>query len=96
MTVRGVPLHEAAAAVRSALAGLGTVGGGVVLKMLRDNAELIVAARAGRPISIVTTVSARDASKAIVDSISDPGCIGMRIAVGAGVADPATSTWWWS
>ncbi len=43
-----------------ALAGLGTVGGGV-LKMLRDNAD-IVTARAGRPIA-VTAVSARDRSK---------------------------------
>ncbi len=40
-----------------ALAGLGTVGGGV-LTMLRENADLI-AARAGRPIAI-TAVSARD------------------------------------
>jgi len=39
------------------IAGLGTVGGGV-LTMLRQNAELI-AARAGRPIA-VTAVSARD------------------------------------
>ncbi|WP_428485998.1 homoserine dehydrogenase [Rhodopila sp.] len=43
-----------------ALAGLGTVGGGV-LKLLRDNAD-VVAARAGRPIA-VTAVSARDRSK---------------------------------
>jgi homoserine dehydrogenase len=43
-----------------ALAGLGTVGGGV-LKLLRDNAD-IVAARAGRPIA-VTAVSARDRAK---------------------------------
>src|SRR5580693_3152669 len=43
-----------------AVAGLGTVGGGV-LKLLRDNAD-IVAARAGRPIA-VTAVSARDRSK---------------------------------
>jgi homoserine dehydrogenase len=43
-----------------ALAGLGTVGGGV-LKLLRDNAE-IVAARAGRPIA-VTAVSARDRTR---------------------------------
>jgi len=43
-----------------ALAGLGVVGGGV-LKLLRDNAE-IVAARAGRPIA-VTAVSARDRTK---------------------------------
>ena len=42
------------------LAGLGTVGGGV-LKMLRENAALI-AARAGRPIS-VTAVSARDRTR---------------------------------
>jgi homoserine dehydrogenase len=42
------------------VAGLGTVGGGV-LKMLRDNAD-IVAARAGRPIA-VSAVSARDRSK---------------------------------
>ncbi|MBV8578134.1 MAG: homoserine dehydrogenase, partial [Acetobacteraceae bacterium] len=43
-----------------ALAGLGTVGGGV-LKVLRDNAEL-VAARAGRRIA-VTAVSARDRTR---------------------------------
>jgi len=43
-----------------AIAGLGTVGGGV-LKLLRDNAD-VVAARAGRPIA-VTAVSARDRSK---------------------------------
>ena len=42
------------------VAGLGTVGGGV-LKMLRDNAD-IVTARAGRSIA-VTAVSARDRSK---------------------------------
>jgi len=43
-----------------AIAGLGTVGGGV-LKLLRDNAD-IVAARAGRPIT-VTAVSARDRTR---------------------------------
>src|SRR5580692_6471230 len=43
-----------------ALAGLGTVGGGV-LKMLRDNAD-IVAARAGRVIA-VTAVTTRDRLK---------------------------------
>ncbi len=43
-----------------ALAGLGTVGAGV-LKLLRDNADL-VAARAGRPIA-VTAVAARDRTK---------------------------------
>jgi homoserine dehydrogenase len=43
-----------------AVAGLGTVGGGV-LKLLRDNADLITA-RAGRPIA-VTAVSARDRGK---------------------------------
>ncbi len=43
-----------------AVAGLGTVGGGV-LKVLRDNAD-IVTARAGRPIA-VTAVSARDRTK---------------------------------
>lgn len=43
-----------------AIAGLGTVGGGV-LKLLRDNAD-VVTARAGRPIA-VTAVSARDRSK---------------------------------
>jgi homoserine dehydrogenase len=42
------------------VAGLGTVGGGV-LKLLRDNAD-IVAARAGRPIA-VTAVSARDRTR---------------------------------
>ena len=43
-----------------AVAGLGTVGAGV-LKVLRENADLI-AARAGRPI-VVTAVSARDRSR---------------------------------
>src|SRR5580698_10222492 len=43
-----------------AVAGLGTVGAGV-LKLLRDNAD-IVTARAGRPIA-VTAVSARDRNK---------------------------------
>ena len=43
-----------------AVAGLGTVGAGV-LKLLRDNAD-IVAAHAGRPIA-VTAVSARDRNK---------------------------------
>jgi homoserine dehydrogenase len=43
-----------------ALAGLGTVGAGV-LTLLRTNAD-IVAARAGRPIA-VTAVSARDRSR---------------------------------
>ncbi len=42
------------------IAGLGTVGGGVVT-MLRQNADLI-AARAGRPIA-VTAVSARDRNR---------------------------------
>jgi homoserine dehydrogenase len=42
------------------IAGLGTVGAGL-LKLLRDNAD-IVAARAGRPIA-VTAVSARDRAK---------------------------------
>ena len=43
-----------------AIAGLGTVGGGV-LKLLRDNADMVTA-RAGRPIA-VTAVSARDRTK---------------------------------
>jgi homoserine dehydrogenase len=42
------------------IAGLGTVGGGV-LRLLRDNAEL-VASHAGRPIA-VTAVSARDRTR---------------------------------
>jgi len=42
------------------VAGLGTVGAGV-LKLLRDNAD-VVTARAGRPI-VVTAVSARDRSR---------------------------------
>ena len=48
------------APLRIGVAGLGTVGGGV-LRVLRDNAELI-AARAGRPIT-VTAVSARDRAR---------------------------------
>ncbi|WP_448663054.1 homoserine dehydrogenase [Sphingomonas sp. CJ20] len=47
-------------ALRVALAGLGTVGGGVV-RLLDTNGELI-ARRAGRPIEVVA-VSARDRSK---------------------------------
>ncbi len=43
-----------------AVAGLGTVGAGV-LKVLRENADLVTV-RAGRPI-VVTAVSARDRSK---------------------------------
>ena len=43
-----------------ALAGLGTVGAGV-LTLLRENAA-IVAAHAGRPIA-VTAVSARDRTR---------------------------------
>ena len=46
--------------LKVAIAGLGTVGAGV-LKVLRDNAEAI-AARAGRPI-VVTAVSARSRDK---------------------------------
>jgi homoserine dehydrogenase len=42
------------------VAGLGTVGAGV-LKLLRDNAE-IISARAGRPVA-VTAVSARDRTR---------------------------------
>jgi len=46
--------------LKIAVAGLGTVGAGLV-KLLTDNAEAI-ASRAGRPIQ-VTAVSARDRSK---------------------------------
>jgi homoserine dehydrogenase len=46
--------------LRVGLAGLGTVGGGV-LRLLRENADLI-AARAGRPIE-VAAVSARDRAR---------------------------------
>ncbi|OAN66241.1 homoserine dehydrogenase [Sphingomonas sp. TDK1] len=49
-----------AEALRVALAGLGTVGGGVI-RLLDANAELI-SRRAGRPIEVVA-VSARDRSK---------------------------------
>jgi homoserine dehydrogenase len=48
------------AALRIALAGLGTVGAGT-LRLLQQNADLI-AAQAGRPIA-VTAVSARDRTK---------------------------------
>ena len=47
-------------ALRVGVAGLGTVGGGV-LRVLRDNAAL-VAAHAGRPIEVVA-VSARDKTR---------------------------------
>ena len=49
-----------AAPLRIALAGLGTVGGGVI-RLIETNAPLITR-RAGRPIEIVA-VSARDRSK---------------------------------
>ncbi len=47
-------------ALRVGIAGLGTVGAGVV-RLLQENAD-IIAARAGRPI-LVTAVSARDATR---------------------------------
>ena len=72
-----------------AVAGLGTVGGGV-LKLLRDNAD-IVAARAGRPIA-VTAVSARDRTR--------PRRVALRSALvrGSGGARRRSrrSMWWWS
>jgi len=46
--------------LRIALAGLGTVGGGVI-RLLDENGPLI-AARAGHPIEVVA-VSARDRNK---------------------------------
>ena len=55
-----MPASTHSAPLKIALAGLGTVGTGVV-RLLRDNAELI-AARAGRPIAI-SCVSARDRSR---------------------------------
>src|ERR1700722_15310540 len=67
---RGLPMTTRSASPRRSLtmtrplsvavAGLGTVGAGV-LKLLRDNADLVTA-RAGRPIA-VTAVSARDRNK---------------------------------
>ena len=50
-----------AASLKIAIAGLGTVGGGVVKALLARHDDL--AARAGRPVKIVA-VSARDAKKA--------------------------------
>src|SRR3569833_1147318 len=47
-------------ALRIALAGLGTVGGGVI-KLLAENADLIER-RAGRPIEVVA-ISARDQTR---------------------------------
>jgi homoserine dehydrogenase len=52
--------REALRPLKVGIAGLGTVGSGV-MRLLRDNAELITA-RAGRPI-VVTAVSARDRSR---------------------------------
>jgi homoserine dehydrogenase len=52
--------REAMRPLKVGIAGLGTVGGGV-MRLLRDNAELITA-RAGRPI-VVTAVSARNRSR---------------------------------
>lgn len=53
-------MSGAEAPLKVALGGLGTVGAGV-LRLLRENAELI-AARAGRPIEVVA-VSARDRTR---------------------------------
>jgi len=53
-------LTDTAAPLRIAIAGLGTVGAGVI-RLLDTNAQLI-AARAGRPIEVVA-VSARDRGK---------------------------------
>jgi homoserine dehydrogenase len=55
-------------ALRIGIAGLGTVGAGVI-RLLQDNAALI-AARAGRPL-IVTAVSARDRTRDRGLSLSD-------------------------
>jgi len=56
------------APLRVGIAGLGTVGAGVV-RVLTTNADLI-AARAGRPV-VVTAVSARDRSRARGIDVSD-------------------------
>ncbi len=56
----GVVQGHTPGALRVGIAGLGTVGAGV-LRVLRDNAELI-ARRAGRPIRVVA-VSARDRAR---------------------------------
>ncbi len=72
-----------------AVAGLGTVGAGV-LKMLRDNAD-IVTARAGRPIAVVA-VSARDRSKDRGTPLG--GLVGTTIRW-RWPGMPA-SMWWWN
>jgi homoserine dehydrogenase len=54
-------VNETSATLSVGIAGLGTVGGGV-LRLLRDNAAL-VSARAGRDISVVA-ISARDRTRA--------------------------------
>ncbi len=59
MTIKAGPLPPGRP-LRVGVAGLGTVGGGV-LRLLRENADLITA-RAGRPIT-VAAVSARDRTR---------------------------------
>ncbi len=84
--------------LRVGLAGLGTVGGGV-LRLLAQNAELITA-RAGRPVE-VAAVSARDRARARAENVSalrwhdtplslaaDPE-IDVLVEVIGGAADPA-------
>ena len=73
-----------------AVAGLGTVGGGV-LKLLRDNAD-IVAARAGRPIA-VTAVSARDRTRDRGVSLSGPALVPRTRWRSPPIR---RSMWWWS
>ncbi len=53
--------------LRVGVAGLGTVGGGV-LRLLRENAD-VIAARAGRPIAVVA-VSARERARARGEDVS--------------------------
>jgi homoserine dehydrogenase len=66
------------------VAGLGTVGAGV-LKLLRDNAD-IVSARAGRPVA-VTAISARDRTRDRGVSLSGLRWYDDPVAL---AADPAT------
>ena len=72
-----------------AVAGLGTVGAGV-LRLLHDNAD-VVTARAGRPIA-VTAVAARDRTRDRGVPLAGLRWYDDPVALAA----DAASMWWWS
>ena len=85
--VRQRPRHDPAALPSRSPASARSAAG--VLKLLRDNAD-IVAARAGRPIA-VTAVSARDRRR--IAASRSPACAGTTIR-SPWPPTPASTSWW--